>query len=223
MTNSYKRGSWKELSVLFAVLIPSFITILNTQFLFELSFKLLNQEELLLLIQNKDSTLTVVLGVFLFYGALIGLFLFKKTRNRKISLCVFIAGIIIILLSLQSYTVLTPSHVISKKISKPSHIYVKYSEIDNIEIEADMHFVNNGKTMSYKCQPYFTIKGIQKPFKIIFTAEVSSINRQPVYEAINIFKEKNISIQHVLYNNCLNDTLQQFEEFETEFKRHLAN
>ena len=90
---------------------------------------------------------------------------------------------------------------------------------DKVEIEVNVR-IKSSRNYSKTCNPYFEITGLQHPFKPAFTAEISPIDKELTYRLMDIFKEKNIPIQHVLLNNCMHKPW-QFEDFKTEFEQQL--
>ncbi len=221
MANNSQKTSWKETGISLAVIIPSIITILNTQALFELNFKLLNKEELLLIIPRDGSAVDIMLGVFLFYGSIVVLITTKKIKNKKISILTLLAGMIFIFLSLQTYTAITPNNIISTKVLKFSHVYHPYSNIDKFEIGVNIRPSSSRRGYSNRCYPHFEFIGLKNPFTPIFETDIPPVDKQQAYRLIEIIKEKNIPIQHIVFNNCANNP-SQFREVEAEFLRQLG-
>lgn len=220
--NNSSRGKKTELLIIFSIMVPSIIIYLRYQSLFEFNFNLFSNEQLLILIPSDGGLGLLMFGLFSFFGGLVTFLFQKRGKTRKISSMFLMIGIIMVFFGLQNYTTFTNTHVIESKGYKIAKIYHEYSEISKFEIEVDV-YPHQGQKSNYglNCSPHFTITALVNPYKKLLTVRVVDVDRELVYKLIDILRNKNIPLQHIVLNNCMNHP-DQFKAFEDEFNQKLA-
>lgn len=219
---SHKKIEWKNLFIIFIILIPSIITYLSYQHLFELVFKTLSNEQLLLLIPSDGGLALFMIGVFLFFGCLVTLIFHKKSKAKKVSAVLLLVSIFTILIGSQNYTAFTTANIIESRGYKLSKTYHAYDNLDKIEIKVDMSGLSGARNYALNCGPYFQIIGLLNPYKKVFTARIAPVDKELAYKLIDILHTKNIPLQSMVLNNCMQHP-DQFKNFENEFNQKMVN
>lgn len=219
---SNKMSGYKNLLIIFSIAIPSTITALYAQTMFALNFKLFSDEQILVLIPSDGGMFLYTIGIFLFFGGLVASVSYKKIKAKKISILTLIIGLCIAYIGLQNYTAFTNVQIVESRAYKTSKMFYTYSEIDTFEIEANVHTKSGGRSnYGLNCGPYFRITALLPPYKKVFEARVSPVDKELVYTLIDTLRNQNIPVQSIALNNCMHHP-EQFEAFQKEFNEKLA-
>lgn len=216
MTNQSKKSGLKNILTILSIAIPSLITFQYYQSLFELNFNFFSNEQLLILIPGDAGMALFILGIFTFFGGLVGSFVAKQPKTKQRTLLMMPIGIILAFVGLQNYKAFTEDRIIESKTLIVSKTYHQYSDIDKMEIETNMSVHSGTRNYGLNCSPRFKITGLLNPYKKVLTVHVSDADKHLVYKLMDILEGKDIPVQTTLLNNCMNHP-DQFKAFEEEF------
>lgn len=167
-------------------------------------------------------TTLFMLGIFTFFGGLVGSLVTKQPTTKQRTLLMVPIGIILAFVGLQNYTAFTEDRITESKTLIVSKTYHQYSDIVKMEIEATMSVHSGRRNYGLNCSPRFKITGLLNPYKKVLTAHVSDVDRHLVYKLIDVLEGKGIPVQTILLNNCMNHP-DQFKAFEEEFNQKVRN
>jgi len=197
MTNDKKKNKNLGLIPIFLVVILVALTTYNINILVEYSFKLLNTERGFLIFQGEFGSFMTLIGSTAFYIALFTLIISKKQEYKENSKLFILLGILLIIFSIQDYTVITNDKIIqSKVLTLHKYSYnlesIRYS---NVQIQ----IIKNRKS---GCGTNITLTAYNDSEKDVVDIKYFDNQREFLYKTIEIFIVKNIKVTYEIIDYC---------------------